>query len=159
MKLVCFLMFLTGCSLFIGGSTSTTAKGTYYKTKFGHADWILAKSDSSDFVFENKKDGRILLSNSFCKEFQEEPLEFLAKKTFKTVNDLKLQRQEATFFHGRDAYRMEGMGNVDGVEVSLKLLNTRRNNCYFDFVSISPKNVAVKNDPDFESFLQSVEFK
>lgn len=51
------------------------------------------------------------------------------------------------------------MGEVDGVRVSLKILNTRRNNCYFDFVAITPEMVKVKSDEAFDKFLESVKFK
>lgn len=158
MKLMCFLLFLSGCSLFFGGKEAPkTAKGTRYKIDFNHSDWKAKKDNRSDYVFQNA-DGRILLSNSFCDEFQEQPLDRLAQKTFNSIKNFKSQTKKYTAFHDREAYRIEGSGQVDGVKVNLRLLNTRRDNCYFDFLSISPEGTE-KNAAAFDDFLRAVEFK
>lgn len=159
MKVWITLLFLSGCSFFIKGSEAPkTAKGTQYSILFAKADWVLEKDKRSDYIYKNIKDGRILLSNSFCEEFQEQPLEQLANKTFKTVTDFKSSVHEYTTFHNREAYRLEGAGLVDGVRVNLRLLNTRRNNCYFDFVSINPELSHI-NDSSFQDFLKAVDFE
>jgi len=159
MKLLFALLFLSSCSLFIGGKDEPkTAKGTRYSIPFGMPHWVYKKDKRSDYVFENDLDGRILLSNSFCEEFQEQPLEQLATKIFKTVKDFKSTVSEYTTYQHREAYRIEGFGKVDGVTVNLRLLNTRRDNCYFDFLSINPEKTK-ETDNAFESFLQSVSFK
>jgi hypothetical protein len=59
----------------------------------------------------------------------------------------------------REAYRLDGKGKVDGVPVGLQLLNTRRNNCYFDFVSIVPEKLIDSDVELFDRFLKSVEFQ
>lgn len=138
-----------------------SAKDSGYKVTFKADNWVekKEKDQRSDYVWENKKDGRILLSNSFCQEFQDQPLDVLAKNTFNTVDDLKIAKKDFKTFHDREAYQLEGTGSVDGVPVGLMLLNTRRNNCYFDFVSITPLSSAKEKENDFEDFLKSVEFK
>lgn len=120
--------------------------------------WEYKKDERSDYVFQNARDGRILLSNSFCNEFQEKPLDKLALKTFNTVSSFKPEVSRYTTFRDREAYLVEGKGFVDGVEVKLRLLNTRRNNCYFDFFAISPKGTA-DNEEAFNNFLNSVVFR
>ncbi len=158
MKLLIALLFLSSCSLFIGGKDEPkTAKGTRYSIPFNQSQWSYKEDNRSDYVFENN-DGRILLSNSFCDEFQEQPLEQLATKIFKTVNNFKPKVSEYTTFQNREAYRIEGTGKVDGVLVNLRLLNTRRDNCYFDFLSINPEKTS-ETDNAFETFLNSVSFK
>jgi len=156
MRLV-FLFLLTSCSIFFGSDTPKSAKGSEYKVGFDQSRWEAKKDERSDYVFENKEDGRILLSNSFCEEFQEDPLDQLAMKTFRTINKFQAQKKEYTTFNNREAYRVSGTGEVDGVKVNLKLLNTRRNNCYFDFLSIDP--LSATKDDAFEKFLGSVEFQ
>ncbi len=143
----------------MGTPTTEGAKGSQYKVTFKSSEWLEKKQESPDYVWENKKDGRILLSNSFCKEFQDQPLDRLATKTFNMVDGLKIEKQNFTTFHDREAYELEGTGKVDGVPVGLILLNTRRNNCYFDFVSITPLSSAKQKKSEFEDFLKSVEFK
>lgn len=151
------LFLLTSCSIFFGSDTPKSAKGSEYKLNFDQNNWEAKKDDRSDYVFANKDDGRILLSNSFCEEFQEDPLDQLALKTFRTINKFKASKKDYTTFNNREAYRVSGTGEVDGVKVNLNLLNTRRNNCYFDFLSIDPMNA--NKDDAFEKFLSSVEFK
>lgn len=145
--------------MFIGGKEAPkTAKTTRYTISFNSADWLPEKETRSDYVFENTKDGRILLSNSFCDEFQEQPLDQLAKKTFKTISNFKSTETGYTTFQDREAYRITGTGLVDGVKVNLRLLNTRRDNCYFDFLAISPEGTR-SDDIEFQKFLRSVVFK
>lgn len=159
MKLLLLLLFLSSCSIFMGGKEAPkTAKGTRYKVTFDRTEWKFKKDKRSDFVFENLSDGRILLSNSFCEEFQEESLEHLANKTFKSVKNFRPNKAHYTTFNDREAYHISGSGLVDGVKVTLRLLNTRRDNCYFDFLSISPEGTE-KDESDFNLFLKSVEFK
>lgn len=159
MKLVLSLIFLTSCTLISSGEAPPSAKGKQYQVRFSSENWDEKSDKRSDYIFINKADGRILLSNSFCGEFQEQSLEELAAKTFRTVDAYKEGKGDYTIFHNREAYRHEGMGEVDGVRVSLKILNTRRNNCYFDFVAITPEMVKVKSDEAFDKFLESVKFK
>ena len=158
MKILFALLFLSSCSFFIKGSEAPkSAKTTYYSINFSGSGWKETKDRRSDFIFEHT-DGRILLSNSFCQELQEEPLETLANKTFKTVKGFWPSSGSYTTFHNREAYQLAGTGFVDGVKVSLRLLNTRRHNCYFDFVSINP-DMAIQSESDFQKFLESVVFK
>jgi hypothetical protein len=159
MRIWIALLLLSGCSFMLGGNDSTkTAKGSRYSITFKKPDWIYKSDSRSDYIYENSKDGRILLSNSFCEEFQEQPLEQLANKTFKTVTNFKSSVSEYSTFENREAFRLEGAGLVDGVKVNLRLLNTRRDNCYFDFVAITPDESS-QNDSAFPDFLQTVVFK
>ncbi len=159
MRKTLILFLLSSCSLFFGKEGHESAKGSGYKIQFDSPDWIVKKDEQSDYVFENKNDGRILLSNSFCKQFQDRPLETLARKTFKTIGSFKAEKGDYTTFHNREAYRLDGHGKVDGVPVELHILNTRRNNCYFDFVSITPEKSATDHALEFEKFLSSVVFQ
>ncbi len=159
MRLILLMLLACSCSIMIGDEAPPSAKGKEYKIQFKESGWNLLKKDErSDYVFENM-DGRILLSNSFCGEFQDRPLDQLAARTFKSVGEFKPGKGEWTTLLNREAYRLEGNGKVDGVAVGLKLLNTRRNNCYFDFVFISPKNLLLTDKDIFDRFLSSVEFQ
>jgi hypothetical protein len=159
MKICLCFFLLSGCSFFIGGNEAPkTAKGSLYSISFQLPDWQDKKEKKSDYIFENTKDGRILLSNSFCDEFQDQPLSVLATKTFNSVKSFKTKISEYQTFNDREAYRIEGAGLVDGVKVNLRLLNTRRDHCYFDFVAIIPSG-SQENDNAFEKFLKAVDFK
>jgi hypothetical protein len=158
MKVICLLLILSSCSLSLTGKdVPKSAKDSHYSIEYTLPGWEHKKDKRSDYVFNNK-DGRILLSNSFCEEFQEQPLDRLALKTFNNITNFKETTGRFTAFNDREAYRLEGIGQVDGVKVNLRLLNTRRNNCYFDFLSISPDG-SKDEENAFENFLNAVEFK
>jgi len=155
------LFLLSSCSFMVGTPKIETAKGSLYEIDFKEENWEENRKveERSDYVWRNVKDGRILLSNSFCNEFQEQGLDVLALKTFKIVDKLEIQLKKFTTFEDHEAYLLEGTGSVDGVPVGLKLLNTRRSNCYFDFVSITPLNSSRSLTSEFEKFLKAVKFK
>lgn len=160
MKLWFLAIFLfNSCSFFWGKpNTPLSAKGSLYTIKFNRHGWILRDDVRSDYIFEKSENGQILLSNSFCNEFQEQPLDQIALKAFIGVKDLRIKNQGYLNFNQREAYEIKGSGFVDGVEVNIQLLNTRRNNCYFDFMDISPQK-SKNQEPVFEHFLKSVVFK
>lgn len=152
------LLTLSSCSIFFGSDPGPqSAKGKQYSVNFGKPQWIYRPDERSDYVFEHQ-DGRIMLSNSFCEEFQDQPLDQLARRTFNNISHYQSSLKEYTTFKHREAYRIEGAGEVDGVQVKLKLLNTRRNNCYFDFLAITPESIK-EDDKSFEEFLDSVVFR
>ncbi len=159
MRVLILMLLASSCSFMFGGGSPPSAKGKEYEIKFEEAGWkSLKKDDRSDYVFENE-DGRILLSNSFCGEFQDQPLEYLANKTFKSVGTFQSEKGSYTTIQDREAYRLQGKGKVDGVPVGLQILNTRRNNCYFDFVSITPEKFKGSDSALFDRFLSAVEFE
>lgn len=152
-------LFLSSCSFMIGSKDAPkTAKGSLYTISFSDPDWNQKTDKRSDYIFENTKDGRILLSNSFCDEFQDQHLDKLAHKTFRNIKEFEAEKQEYTTYNNREAFRIQGTGVVDGVKVDLRLLNTRRDNCYFDFLAISPQGTQA-SEIIFKEFLQSVEFR
>jgi hypothetical protein len=159
MKLVFLIILFSGCSFFNGIKESPkTAKGSRYSISFNENEWLQKNDQRSDFIFENKKDGRILLSNSFCDEFQGASLEQIGLKTFSGIKEFNIILSQYDSFHDRESYRLDASGLVDGVRVTFQLLNTRRDNCYFDFLSISPAGTKIKKS-DFDKFLNSVTFK
>jgi len=125
---------------------------------FSHPDWKNVKSYESDYLFQHHKSGDILMVNSFCREFQTESLKKLAHRSFRDVEQVRIIEEKEISFHQRSAYRIKGEGKVDGVLVSLNLLNLRRDHCYFDFLSISSKKKNSGSEADFENFLSSVRF-
>jgi hypothetical protein len=159
MRLI-LLLLISSCALFWGRDRGpVSAKDKHYRVKFNQPAWRQRADERSDYVFANEQDGRIMLSNSFCNEFQDQPLEQLAGRTFETLSEFESIQGDYLQFSNREAYRMRGVGRVDGVKVNLQLLNTRRNNCYFDFVAIDPFSLSQGHHQDFEHFLNSVEFR
>ena len=158
MRLLILLLLASSCSIMMGSGKTPSAKDKSYSVRFSSPQWEQQNNDKrSDYVFQHQ-DGSILLSNSFCGEFQDEPLDRLAVKTFKGVDGFTSGKAHWMTYQGREAYRLEGKGKVDGVAVGLRVQNTRRDNCYFDFISISPAGSEVSKEV-FDGFLSSVVFK
>jgi hypothetical protein len=155
------LLLSSSCSLLLPNSKANlSAKNNAYTIVFNKQDWQEKIDESgSDYVWENTADGGLLIANSFCKQFQDEPLDELGNKSFRDISHLVIDKKEFTTFHDREAYRIEGHGKLDGVDVALSILNTRRNNCYFDFLFIKPYKMDPKQNLIFEEFLNSVVFK
>lgn len=153
------LGLISSCSFIDNDKEVSSAKNIHYKVSFKLEGWQELKDDQSDYGWMNQDDGRILISNSFCNEFQNQSLSLLALKTINSMSEGKLTQEKKISFHNREALEVEGQGKVDGVGVNLKVLNTRRNNCYFDFIAITPLSVGTKGSEDFKIFLESVEFK
>lgn len=157
MKIVFLSFILSSCSLFVPTPKGPiSAKGKLYTISYAKPGWSYKINNKSDYIFENTN-GQILLSNSFCEEFQSEPLDRLALKTFNGLKNFKTSLSEYTTFHNRESYSLQGAGEIDGVKVNLKLLNTRRDNCYYDFVYISPATNKVETEA-FSDFLKTVIF-
>ncbi len=159
MRFLITILLASSCSIMMGGAPPPSAKGKDYRISFSEPGWKLLQQDErSDYVFENA-DGRILLSNSFCGEFQDQALDALARKTFTSAGSFQSSQGSYTTLVNREAYRLEGTGKVDGVPVGLQILNTRRNNCYFDFVSIVPQKLIDIDKNLFDRFLKAVVFQ
>ncbi len=150
---------ISSCSFIDNDKDNNSAKNIHYKVTFELKGWQPLKDGQSDYAWMNQDDGRVLISNSFCNEYQNQSLNNLALKTINSLSEGKLMRERIVTFYDREALEVEGQGKVDGVGVHLKMLNTRRHNCYFDFIAITPIAVGTKGPEDFKIFLQSVEFK
>lgn len=151
------LFSLTSCSWMIPSPKKTpSAKKREYSLKYKNKDWLLVEQDKSDYVFQNNS-GTTLVINSFCGEFQDQPLNILALKTFSGLKHIKNRKESPLIISQREAYSLEAEGSLDGVEVNIKVINMRRNNCYYDFLRITPHNSPiVANQPD--DLISKVEF-
>ncbi len=151
------LLIFTGCSWLIPAPKKVpSAKNDGYKLNYNSADWKLLKQKQSDYVFQNQN-GSTLVINSFCGEFQDEPLPVLAEKTFNGLDDIKNRKESPLTLSNREAFQLEADGSLDGVTINIKVINMRRNNCYYDFLRITPQGVtASQNQP--EEMINAVEF-
>jgi hypothetical protein len=152
------MLVLTSCSFLDGDQEMRSAKGHYYNVSFNSNAWKKLEDPQSDYAWLNKTDGRILLSNSFCHHPENLTLSELGRKSIQSINDGKVVSETNIIFHQSPAVEIVGQGIVDGVKINLKLLNTRRGYCYFDFISIDPQDLPPQ-DEIFNTFLNSVEFK
>ena len=151
------LLIVAGCSWLVPTPKKTpNAKGYGYRLNYKSADWTEVKQKQSDFVFQNK-DGSTLVINSFCGAFQDESLKHLAEKTFNGLESVKNKVEKDLMISNREAHMIEAIGGLDGVNVNIKVINMRRNNCYYDFLRITPQGVSpASNQP--EDLISALEF-
>lgn len=180
-KLLPFFIFFgimclgsSSCSFFFSSKDRyQSAKNKYYTITFRHQNWKQQDDPNSDFSFlyrsqssnASQARGQLLVAKSYCQEFQDASLEELATKILKSFKDFKINKQQYFTFQKREAFRLTGQGYIDGVKVSISLVNTRRNFCYYDFIFIDPseneeKTIILKNENQnmFNDFLSSVKF-
>lgn len=166
-KLYSTILYLTSiclisCSLFLPSPQDPAPKSHAYTANFSDPDWISRPALNSDRAFKHKKTGGILLINSICNKYQDSELEFLAKEAVSYLSDLEIKNSTSRIWQSRAAWDLEAHGKIDGVAVIVKIQNTRRHHCYFDFISISPntdQEALMFQQQGFKELLESVRFQ
>lgn len=153
MHSVVILLLLSACSLFTADK-SPSAKNSY---QFSHlpADWKQKQDSNYDYLFYGPQ-GSSLMIQSFCNEFQSPSLESLARTTFHSLEPSHITEQKEFILQDRAALISKGVASVDGVKVYLTLINSKRNNCYYDFLEV----ITHSNSPTImNQFLKGLTFK
>lgn len=153
MRSVVLAFLLTACGFF-APDKSPTAKDSYTITA-PSSQWQAITNPDSDYLFYGPQ-GSSLMLQSFCHEFQSESLSNLAQKTFRSLDKSTIVEQKEFMLQDRTALRSQGVATVDGVQVKLTLINTKRNNCYYDILEV----LAHKEAPSIiDHFIQGINFK
>lgn len=137
MRSVVIFLLLSSCSFFATPDKSTSAKNTYTISKLP-SSWKEVKTQDHDYVFYGPN-GSSLMIQSFCNEFQSASLSNLAHTTFKSLDRSKIIEQKEFMLQDRAALMSKGEATIDGVRFRLTLVNTKRNNCYYDFLEVLPQ--------------------
>ena len=172
--LIIILGVIGGCSFFFSApSRYQTAKDKYYSITFHHESWKKQNDKQSDYSFIfvpsdshlMEKAGQTLMSKSYCHEYQDQPLENLALKITSHFKNFTIYHQQTFYFNEREAFHLNGSGTLDGIKVKINLVNTRRNDCYYDFLFIQPNEINERDEIEiaiphiFNLFLSSVKFQ
>jgi hypothetical protein len=136
MHSVVLFFLITACSFFTASDKSISAKDSYILSPLAPS-WRQEASLKADYLFSGPA-GASLIVQSFCHEFQSSSLKNLAQETFNSLDQAQVTKQNEFILQGRSALRTQGIGQLDGVKVHLTLINTKRNNCYYDFLEILP---------------------
>ncbi len=154
MRSVALIFLLTSCSFFSSTPQSQSAKDSYTLPS-PPKSWKANHTQQADYVFYGPK-GSSLLIQSFCKEFQSPTLKNLAHGTFNSLDRAKITEQVEFNLQDRKALRSQGEAFLDGVKIHLTLVNTKRNNCYYDFLEVLPKT---KSQSIIDDLLKGITFK
>lgn len=153
-SVVLFLFLFTSCAQLFTADKAVKAKDTYTVPALP-PQWKSRSPQDGDYMLTGPL-GASLFIQSFCGEFQGESLPILARKTFKSLDQSKILEQKEFILSGRSALKSSGEALVDGVRIRLHLINTKRNNCYYDFLEILP----MPQSPSMmDQFIRAVKFK
>ena len=155
---LCFIChtLLAGCSML---SAPSLIKSQDYRVNFGDSLWSEINSDQSDQAWQSSKSGSIILANSFCKRYQGSSLKSLSSNLLTGVRILNIIREESLMSHGREAYEIEALTSIDGVDMIIFSRTLRKDFCTYDFVLTSNPSVYSQDRNDFIRFLESVVIK
>lgn len=154
MRSVALIFLLTSCSFFSTTEKSQSAKDSYTLPTLPKS-WKANHTQQADYIFYGPE-GSSLLIQSFCKEFQSPSLKNLAQGTFNSLDRAQITEQEEFNLQDRKALRSQGEAFLDGVKIHLTLVNTKRNNCYYDFLEVLPKT---KTQSVINQVLKGIAFK
>ena len=153
MQSIAILLILSSCSFFLPTPKTKNAKASY-QLRHVPGGWREHKTEQADYHFQGPG-GASLITQSFCHEFQNEDLQQLASQTFYSLDKPQITQQQLFDLNNRQALRTSGEAAIDGVRVQLNLINTRRNNCYYDFLEILP----LHQKSQIDLFIRGIEFK
>lgn len=154
MHSVVILFLLSACSFFSTTDKSPSAKNTYTFSELP-SSWKEGKTVDHDYVFYGPQ-GSSLMIQSFCQEFQSASLSNLAHATFNSLDRSEIIEQKEFMLQDRAALMSKGTATIDGVRFRLTLVNSKRNNCYYDFLEVLPQQGAVSI---IEQFIKGLSFK
>lgn len=148
------LLILSSCSQLLTADKPLNAKKSYQPKKIP-SQWELKENKNVDYILHGPQ-GSSILMQSFCNEFQGSPLNSLADKTFNSLDKSKITTRTEFILQERAALKTTGEAYIDGKQIYLTLINTKRNHCYYDFLEILP----LKHSPSvIDEVINGVKFK
>ncbi|RKH66035.1 hypothetical protein [Corallococcus aberystwythensis] len=117
--------------------------------------WERRGFDDNDLAFVERGDtGRVIATNSTCKDHDDPSLQVLTKHLLMGFTERQDLGQRSFTLDGREALRSRYVAKLDGVPISLELVVLKKDNCVFDFSYVAPVGTADARMADFESLFQ-----
>ncbi|RKH03146.1 hypothetical protein D7V97_26910 [Corallococcus sp. CA053C] len=116
--------------------------------------WQRTGFEDNDLAFVERGDtGRVLATNSTCKDHDDPSLPVLTKHLLMGFTERQDLGQRTFTLDGREALRSRYVAKLDGVPVSLELVVVKKDNCVFDFSYVAPVGTAEARMADFDSLV------
>ena len=110
-------------------------------------------------TFYNDNYKASITTDAFCgKSFTDRPLDALAGELTSVLSDRTTVSTQDMMLDGRGALRVFVEGKMDGVPLKMDVVVIKKNNCNFDFVSVTPTDASNEVKNDFEGFLKSFHY-
>lgn len=153
------LLTLVLCALLAGCHRATFEDSVLQKSDvkyrvgpLSNEVWERRGFADNDLAFVERGDtGRIIATNSTCRDHDDPPLQVLTKHLLMGFTERQDLGQRTFTLDGREALRSRYVAKLDGVPVSLELVVVKKDNCVFDFSYVAPVGTADARMADFES--------
>ncbi|MFP2898138.1 hypothetical protein [Corallococcus sp. 4LFB] len=117
--------------------------------------WERRGFDDNDLAFvERGGTGRVIATNSTCKDHDDPSLQVLTKHLLMGFTERQDLGQRTFTLDGREALRSRYVAKLDGVPIQLELVVVKKDNCVFDFSYVAPVGTADARMADFEGVFQ-----
>lgn len=129
-------------------------QGSYRVGELGQT-WSRLLLKQKTLAFRAPDKSATIATNAFCGEnFDDAPLEVLARHLYIGVEGLNVESQKELVLDGRRALSTVWNGRMDGVPVKLETVSVKKDECLFDFYYItSPSaDTFARHRADFERF-------
>ena len=92
------------------------------------------KSDTADRAWLSSKNGNTISFLSDCNNPVDPPLQQIESDSLNVLANLKIISSKNINYSGREALETTAAGQVDGVNVKMKLLTNKKNNCSYSLI-------------------------
>ena len=118
-------------------------RNDYYKVGILPNGWKRAKTHVRTITFYNAELKSSISTDAFCGRMMEDgTLSVLGSDMISDLEHKNIISKKNIKLDRRGAIRRVVSGSLDGVDVSVDLVSTRKNGCVFDFYSVAPLNGA-----------------
>ncbi len=147
------MIFISGCvSVQLPGAVAKKATGIIYVEPTKPFESI--KSDGADKVWLSKKTANTIAYLTECESPNDPGLKQLESEYLNALGKLEITKSETSTFNGRESLSTSANGEIDGINVQVKLLIFKKNNCNY---TLSYSGVKKKFDSELKYFDQFVE--
>jgi hypothetical protein len=152
------IIWFSGCSSLVPDPIRKNTKSEGYTFSVDDNYWQKTNPDISDHAFYSQKTGSHLFINSLCKKYQDTNLASQMDGMFAGIKRLKTTSKEFNL-KNRLAIETTGIGEVDGVQFTYKVITINYHHCVYDFALLSARPEIKSTDLDnFQKLLATIEF-
>lgn len=160
LRVVFMMLIITSCSYFIPSSNDRDLKSNDYTFTIDKTKWKLADPDIADYAYYNPSTGSHLILNSICKKYMKTDVKELVNNLLTGIKKLEIKNTSNFKLYNRDAVKVDGTGEIDGVDFKFIVTTFKRNRCTFDFLFLSTqKRLPAREVETYQNLINSVSFK
>lgn len=145
----------SSCSMLIGGGDTHT-KHEDYSFTIDSKVWMSTEKDQSDYAYVNPDTGNHIIVNSICKKYDKVPLGELHQNLLSGISKIKIDNEKTFKLQDRNARKIAGKGEMDGVDFHFNIITLKKNRCTFDLLLIGNQDFNLQEEKSFEKMLNTL---